>query len=112
MTTFFELKSSTIPYVFKSIGIDTGVCSKFGNSPDFPIDSEYVLVSGKFPLTNYMDLYENSKKTHTLKKLNNEGYSMLIEVRLVEFSFNCTKGNLGKYLLELGHGRVTFEKHT
>ncbi len=50
-----ELISKTFPYSFKSLG-----------SNDFPKDTVYVLTEGKFPLTNYKDMFSESKLYHTL----------------------------------------------
>jgi hypothetical protein len=68
MATTLELVDSNKPYKFRSLGVWTEERGQayMRESKLFPIDSVVELTSGKFPLTDYMNLYVHSKKTHVI----------------------------------------------
>jgi|LakMenE18May11ns_1017448.scaffolds.fasta_scaffold9353094_2 hypothetical protein len=91
MTTL-ELITDSPPYKFKSLGVrnsdtdDTGI---YGNSDDFKIGTEYELTDGKFPLTDYTDIFSESGLYHTLNGN--------IKVKIDAFNGSCEEGDINKY---------------
>jgi hypothetical protein len=97
MTTL-ELVSNSPHYRFKSLGVYNPITDAFEASNDFPTDTEYVLTAGKFPLTDYNDLFIESNKYHTLDKN--------IEVKITGFDNSCQEGQINEY----GSCKITVEK--
>lgn len=60
-------------------------------------------MTGKFPLDDYKDLYENSKTYHTLMVLSEEEP---IKVKITGFDNSCKKTDLNKF----GNCKITVEK--
>ena len=88
MTTL-ELLSDSPPYRFKSLGVYNPRTHAFAASDDFPTDTEYELTAGKFPLTDYKDLFSQSELYHTLDEN--------IEVKITGFTNSCQEGHFNKY---------------
>ena len=82
-----EYISNSSPPQFKSIGIMDQMTRKFGESSDFPIGTVYTL-GGKFPLNDYMDLFDTTGVPHTLDN---------VPVKLIGFDNSCQVGQVGKY---------------
>ena len=99
MTTL-ELITNSSPYIFRSLGVIDGETRGFAASTDFPINTEYVLTDGKFPLTDYKDMFSNSGLYHTL----NDN----IKVKITGFDNSCQKGEINKY----GSCNIIVEKET
>ena len=97
MTTL-ELVSNSPPYRFNSLGVYNPDTNRFDASNDFPTNTQYELTAGKFPLTDYNDLFSKSKLYHTL----NEN----IEVKITGFDNSCQEGQINKY----GSCQITVEK--
>jgi hypothetical protein len=88
METTLKLISSTKPYIFRSLGVFDDVTQKYYQSSLFPKKTEVELTSGKFPMTNYMNTYSESKKTHVIGGKT---------VRIVAFVVSCEEGMLNEY---------------
>ena len=92
---------------------------------NFQENSTYVLIEGKFPLTDYKDMFSESQKYHkfiekdkinesnyTLNKLkkiieeNSELKKEIIELKITGFNNSCEEGKLGIY----GSCNITVEK--
>ena len=99
MTTL-ELITDSSPYRFKSLGVIDYESGGFNASTDFPINTEYVLTDGKFPLTDYKDMFSKSGLYHTL---NNN-----IKVKITGFDNSCQEGQINQY----GSCKITVEKET
>jgi hypothetical protein len=99
MTTL-ELIRDSSPYRFKSLGVIDYGTGGFNASTDFPINTEYVLTGGKFPLTDYKDMFSKSGLYHTL----NDN----IKVKITGFNNSCQEGQINKY----GSCNITVEKKT
>ena len=97
MTTLVLVPDSS-PFRFISLGVKNHHTNGFDESTDFPIGTEYTLTAGKFPLTDYKDLFNESKSYHTLNGN--------IEVKIIGFTTFCQKGQIGKY----GSCTITVEK--
>jgi hypothetical protein len=97
MTTL-ELISNSSPWRFKSLGVRNTESNESAVSTDFPKDTEYTLTEGKFPLTDYKDMFSESGLYHTL---NNN-----IEVKITGFDNSCQEGQINKY----GSCKITVEK--
>jgi hypothetical protein len=111
MTTLelLEREDESSPFKFKSLGIiktdyEPDEVKTESNiykpSNDFPIDTTYELTDGKFPLTDYKDLFEKSNKYHTL---NND-----IKIKIIGFDNSCQEGQINKF----GKCHITVEKAT
>jgi hypothetical protein len=97
-----QLITDIAPYKFRSLGTirpddDRGVRT-YHESTDFPIGSEYTLTDGKFPFTDYKDLFEKSGLYHT--------FNDTIRIKIVGFDISCQAGTVNKY----GIGTITVEK--
>jgi hypothetical protein len=84
------------PYIFKSLGFlnpDTSSSKyKYFNGHDFPRGTHYQLMGGKFPLTDYKDLFQHSNKYHTLYKVENGIVNYKdITVELLYSNGNCNE---------------------
>jgi hypothetical protein len=99
MTTL-ELISNSPPYRFKSLGVYNPETRGFNASTHFPITTEYVLTDGKFPLTDYKDMFSKSGLYHTLNDA--------IKVKITGFDNSCQEGQINKY----GSCNITVEKGT
>jgi len=97
MTTL-ELKSYSPPYIFESLGVYNPNTHAFEESNDFPTNTQYKLTAGKFPLTDYKDLFSESGLYHTLDEN--------IEVKITRFDISCQEGQINKY----GSCNITVEK--
>ena len=95
MTTLEYIKDSSPPQ-FNSLGIFNDFNRTYDESTDFPKGTTYTL-GGKFPLNNYLDLYEKTNTPHTLND---------IPVKLTGFVNSCQEGKLGMY----GACEITVEK--
>jgi hypothetical protein len=102
MTTLELLKreDETSPFKFKSLGIRDKHTGEYKSSDDFPIGTTYELTDGKFPLTDYKDLFEKSNMYHTL---NNA-----IKIKIIGFDNSCQEGQINKF----GNCHITVEKAT
>ena len=99
MTTL-ELTNPSPPYTFKSLGVQNKDPGAFGVSSDFPNGNIYELTEGKFPLSNYKDMFSESGLYHTL----NED----IKVKITGFDNSCQEGKINKF----GSCKITVEKET
>jgi hypothetical protein len=92
------------PHIFTSLGIlnpnvGSAKDTLYFDGQDFPIDTKYQLMGGKFPLTDYKDLFQNSNKYHTLYEVENgivknEG----IKVKLLGFNGDsCKEESIHRY---------------
>ena len=103
MTTL-ELISNSPPYMFKSLGVYDPDTRAFVASNDFPSvnntkdELTYELTEGKFPLTDYTDMFSKSGLYHTL---NNN-----IKVKITGFDISCYAGKINEY----GSCKITVEK--
>ena len=97
MTTL-ELISDSSPFRFKSLGVYNRETQLFDQSAEFPTNTEYELTAGKFPLTDYKDLFNKSGLYHTLNRN--------IEVKIIRFDNSCLEGQINKY----GSCKITVEK--
>ena len=88
METTLQLVSSTKPYIFRSLGVFDYMTQKYYQSTLFPKKTEVELTSGKFPMTNYMNTYSESKKTHVIGGKT---------VRIVAFVNSCKEDILNEY---------------
>lgn len=95
MTTL-ELQDAFPPYKFISLGVYSDKTRKYLDSDIFPKGTECILTRGKFPLTDYTDMFEHSQKTHTLND---------IVVKITAFTNNCQTGQINKY----AKGKITVE---
>ena len=57
----------------------------------FPINDMFTLTAGKFPLSDYTDLFK------PLQKYTLNGNNKNIEVILTDFDISCTEGKINKY---------------
>lgn len=87
MTTL-QLQTIEPPYTFISLGIYNDLLEKYEESTLFPRNTTITLNSGKFPLSDYTDLYENSNQTHCIGNKT---------VKLVAFNVSCVEKQLNKY---------------
>ena len=85
-----QLDPTLEPYTFKSLGNRDR--NGYLSSKDFPKGSIYKLKAGKFPLTDYMDMFQNSKKYHIF-----EGPNGPIKVIITGFNISCQERDLNKY---------------
>ena len=99
MTTL-ELTNESPPFNFKSLGIRDRSTGEYKSSNDFPINTTYELTDGKFPLTDYKDLFKESNMYHTL---NND-----IKIKITGFDNSCQEGQINKF----GKCHITVEKAT
>ena len=95
MTTL-ELQNDFPPYKFTSLGVYSDKIRKYVESDIFPKGTECILTDGKFPLTDYTDMFKHSQKTHTLND---------IVVKITAFTNNCQTGQINKY----AKGKITIE---
>ena len=85
------------PHIFTSLGIlNPNVGSDkdtlYFNGHDFPRGTHYQLMGGKFPLTDYKDLFQHSNKYHTLYKVENGIVNYKdITVELLYSNGNCNE---------------------
>jgi len=98
MTTL-QLQTATTPYIFLSLGIYNDLSEKYEESTLFPINTTITLNSGKFPLTDYTDLYEHSNQTYCIGDKT---------VKIIGFNNSCISGQLNKY----GNGEIIVEEVT
>jgi hypothetical protein len=96
MTTL-QLQNTAPPYTFVSLGIYNDRHEKYEESTLFPINTTITLNSGKFPLTDYKDLYEHSKQTHCIADKT---------LKIIGFNNSCMEGQLNKY----GNGHIIVEE--
>jgi hypothetical protein len=101
MTTL-ELTNESPPFKFKSLGIRDRDTEEYKSSNDFPKETTYELTDGKFPLTDYKDLFEESNTYHTL---NND-----IKIKITGFNNSCEEGKINND--KLGNCKITVEKAT
>ena len=92
MTTLL-LQSKSAPYIFRSLGIYNNLTETYEDSALFPINTTITLTSGRFPLTDYKDMYEHSKQTHCIGNKT---------VKIIGFDNSCIAGQLNKY----GNGHI------
>jgi len=88
-------KNCNEPYKFISLGKLDMMPGDF-EAPDEnlpPINEILTLVSGKFPLTDYKDLYENSKETYKFKNENGKVYELILD----GFNNACHSGRVNRY---------------
>jgi len=73
---------------FESLGCRNHTKNEYDESTIFPKGTIVELTDGKFPLTNFRDLFKYSKTYHIIggKKVKLDG-----------FCISCTKENVGKY---------------
>jgi hypothetical protein len=95
MTTL-ELQNASPPYKFTSLGVYSERTRKYVESDIFPKGTECILTRGKFPFTDYTDMFEHSQKTHTLNDT---------VVKITAFTNNCQTGQINKY----SKGKITVE---
>ena len=88
-----ELLTFSPPYTFKSLGVEMNR-GKFDNTTDFPTNREYILTAGFFPLRDYNDMYEHSKRYHTLKDNTTKKE---IEIKITGFDTHCQIGQINEY---------------
>jgi len=88
MATTLILVGTNKPYTLRSLGVRVGNSKNFEESTLFPIGTEVELTSGKFPMTDYMNMYRKSKKTHVIGGKT---------VRIEGFTTDCEEGKLNKY---------------
>ena len=100
MTTL-KLINDSPPYIFESLGKRNDM--EPGNIVDnkFPKDKLYVLRDGKFPLTDYKDMFSKSNLYHRLDVIDNN-----IKVKITGFDNSCQEGQINKY----GSCKITVEK--
>ena len=83
------------PYEFTSLGKRDEMTGNF-EDPDknLPKKNEKLkLVSGKFPLTDYKDLYEHSKETYKFKTKDGKEYELILD----GFDVACNSGEENRY---------------
>tara|TARA_B110000858_G_scaffold133169_1_gene151437 strand:- start:194 stop:475 length:282 start_codon:yes stop_codon:yes gene_type:complete len=73
---------------FESLGIRNIQTGEYSESTLFPKGTSVELTKGKFPLTNFKDLFKHSKKLHIIGGK---------QVKLDSFTISCTEGNIGQY---------------
>lgn len=73
---------------FKSIGCFNHSTNSYDESTLFPKETTVILTGGKFPLTDYKDLYKHSEKYYIM---NNK------QVKLIGFCISCVKNKVNKY---------------
>jgi hypothetical protein len=89
MATTLKLEGSNKPYKFTCLGVEDESTNTFNESDLFPNGTKGLeLTSGKFPMTDHMNRYNKSKKTHVIGGKT---------VRIVGFSYDCQEGELNKY---------------
>ncbi len=88
-----ELLTFSPPYIFKSLGVEMNT-GKFDNTTDFPTNREYLLTAGFFPLRDYTDTYEHSKRYHTLRDNTTKKE---IKIKITAFDDHCQIGQINKY---------------
>ena len=98
MTTL-QLQTIEPPYTFISLGIYNEYADQYKESTLFPRNTTITLNSGKFPLTDYTDLYEHSNKTHCIGDKT---------VKIVAFDVSCVERQLNKY----GNAHIIVEEVT
>jgi len=96
MTTL-QLQTIEPLYTFICLGIYNEFTEKYEESTLFTINTTITLNSGKFPLTDYTDLYEHSNHIHYI------GDKI---VKIIGFNVSCIEGQLNKY----GKGEITVEE--
>jgi len=77
-----KLENVNEPYQFRSLGLYNRETRTFRESTLFPIGSLVNLENGKFPLDDYRDLFQNSRRTHTIGG---------IVVEIIEFVVHCQR---------------------
>jgi hypothetical protein len=87
MATTLKLQSITPPYTFISLGYRPNGSYIFEESELFPIGSIVTLTSGKFPMTDYTNMYNHSRLTHVIGGRT---------VRITSFSDFCKEENLNE----------------
>jgi hypothetical protein len=98
MATVLKLQNITAPYRFISLGVYNTNNEAYGESSLFPINSVVTLTSGKFPLTDYRNMYQHSDLTHVIGGKT---------VRITEFSNDCRGDILNRY----GGCEIHVEEH-
>ncbi len=73
---------------FESLGVRNIKTDEYDESTLFPKGTTVKLTDGKFPLTNFKDLFEHSNTFHTIGDK---------QVKLDGFCISCTERKVGKY---------------
>jgi len=84
MTTL-KLKSNNN---FESLGVRNIETGTYDESTLFPKGTSVKLTEGRFPLTNFKDLFKHSNTFHTIGSK---------QVKLTSFCISCTNEHFGKY---------------
>ena len=85
-----EITGDTPPkYKFESLGVFSDQDRTTTESQSFPIGTQVYLTSGKFPIDNYEDLYEHTRRTHTLGNKEVQLHTVTTRCKVGELKVGC-----------------------
>lgn len=85
-----EITGDTPPkYKFESLGVFSDQDRTTKQSNSFPIGTHVYLTSGKFPIDDYLDLYEHTGRTHTLGNKEVQLHTVTTRCKVGELTVGC-----------------------